>query len=50
MLMPGALTQVIQGAAHAPQLSHPAETATAIASFLASLETAPAATEVSTHV
>lgn len=50
MLMPGARTQVIQGAAHAPQLSHPAETATVIADFLASLETTPAPTEASTHV
>lgn len=34
MLVPGARTQVIPGAAHAPFLSHPAETATAIGGFL----------------
>ena len=33
-LMPGALTQVIQGAAHAPHLSHPEATAAAIGVFL----------------
>ena len=35
ILMPGARTQVIAGAAHAPHLSHPVETARAIRSFLA---------------
>ncbi|AFL73738.1 pimeloyl-ACP methyl ester esterase BioH [Thiocystis violascens] len=35
ILMPGARTQLIAGAAHAPHLSHPVETARAIRSFLA---------------
>lgn len=34
MLMPGAETRIIEGAAHAPQLSHPSETANAIRTFL----------------
>lgn len=34
LLMPGAQTHVIRGAAHAPHLSHPQETAEAIAAFL----------------
>jgi len=36
LLMPGARTAIIQGAAHAPQLSHPRQTHSAIQSFLAS--------------
>ena len=38
LLCPKARTQVIQGAAHAPFLSHPRETMDAIQSFLAGLE------------
>jgi pimeloyl-[acyl-carrier protein] methyl ester esterase len=38
LLMPGARTQIIQGAAHAPFLSHPQETTAAIQPFLAGLE------------
>jgi pimeloyl-[acyl-carrier protein] methyl ester esterase len=34
VLLPGARTQVIQGAAHAPFLSHPAQTEAALATFL----------------
>ncbi len=34
LLMPGAVTRVVQGAAHAPHLSHPSETGAAIRSFL----------------
>jgi pimeloyl-[acyl-carrier protein] methyl ester esterase len=34
ILMPGAQARIIRGAAHAPHLSHPNETAQAIASFL----------------
>lgn len=45
MLMPGAQTRVIRGAAHAPQLSHPQETAAEIAGFLADLESAPTSAE-----
>jgi pimeloyl-[acyl-carrier protein] methyl ester esterase len=37
LLMPGAQTEIIAGAAHAPHLSHPAETAQAIRAFLATL-------------
>jgi pimeloyl-[acyl-carrier protein] methyl ester esterase len=37
MLMPSARTEIIAGAAHAPQLSHPGETARAIQAFLAGL-------------
>lgn len=35
LLMPGARTSVVQGAAHAPHLSHPGQTRTAIQGFLA---------------
>lgn len=38
ILLPGARTRVIQGAAHAPFLSHPTETTEAIADFLTGLE------------
>jgi pimeloyl-[acyl-carrier protein] methyl ester esterase len=38
ILMPGAFTSIIQGAAHAPHLSHPARTRDVIAAFLGRLE------------
>lgn len=41
MLMPGATTAAIEGAAHAPHLSHPGETAAAISTFLQALDQEP---------
>ncbi len=41
MLMPGASTAIIAGAAHAPQVSHPRETAAAIGAFIETLDRAP---------
>ncbi len=43
VLMPGASARVIQGAAHAPHLSHPLETGAAIRAFLDGLAPSPEA-------
>lgn len=48
ILMPGALTAIIPGAAHAPHLSHPEQTRDLLAAFLARLD-APAQSAVSEH-
>lgn len=48
ILMPGALTAIIPGAAHAPHLSHPEQTRDLLAAFLARLD-APAPATVPEH-